>query len=98
MESEGKVTATQAKQVLAELLADGGDPAAIAAAHGFEALADDALESAVEAAIAAHPVEWERYVGGNQKLTGFFVGKVMAATNGRADGKAVTAALRSRLP
>jgi Asp-tRNA(Asn)/Glu-tRNA(Gln) amidotransferase B subunit len=30
------------------------------------------------------------------KLTGFFVGQVMEATNRRADGKAVTALLRQR--
>jgi aspartyl-tRNA(Asn)/glutamyl-tRNA(Gln) amidotransferase subunit B len=83
--------------VLAELLTKGGDPKAIAAEHGFEALADDVLEAAVDAAVAAHPREWERFAGGDQKLTGFFVGKVMAATGGRADGRAVTAALRSRL-
>ncbi|MGI8775889.1 MAG: Asp-tRNA(Asn)/Glu-tRNA(Gln) amidotransferase subunit GatB [Acidimicrobiales bacterium] len=98
MESERRVTATQAKQVLATLLAEGGDPAEIAAALGFEALADDVLESAVDAAVAAHSREWERLAGGDQKLTGFFVGKVMAATGGRADGRAVTAALRARLP
>jgi len=97
MESGRRVTATQAKQVLAELLAHGGDPEAIAAAHGFEALADDVLKSAVAAAIAAHPGEWARFAGGDPKLTGFFVGKVMAATGGRADGRAVTAALRARL-
>ncbi|MFN2606898.1 MAG: Asp-tRNA(Asn)/Glu-tRNA(Gln) amidotransferase subunit GatB [Acidimicrobiales bacterium] len=100
MEADRRLTPTQAKTVLAALLAAGGrgDPAAIAAAHGFEALADDALEAAVAAAVAAHPAEWERYVAGEQKLTGFFVGKVMAATGGKADGRAVTAALRSRLP
>ena len=31
------------------------------------------------------------------KLAGFFVGQVMAATRGKADGKAVTALLRERL-
>jgi aspartyl-tRNA(Asn)/glutamyl-tRNA(Gln) amidotransferase subunit B len=30
------------------------------------------------------------------KLTGFFVGQVMKATRGQADGKAVTALLRER--
>ncbi len=97
LESERRVTATQAKVVLAELLANGGDPAEIAAGLGFEAMADDALEAAVDAAVAAHPSQWERYAGGDQKLIGFFVGKVMAATGGRADGRAVTAALRARL-
>ena len=42
MEAAGELSATQAKAVLADLLAaGGGDPAAIAAAKGFEALADD---------------------------------------------------------
>jgi aspartyl-tRNA(Asn)/glutamyl-tRNA(Gln) amidotransferase subunit B len=97
MEAGGALTATQAKAVLAEMVATGGDPAEIARAKGFEALEGDAVAAAVDAAIAAHPGEWERYAGGEAKLGGFFVGKVMAATKGKADGKAVTAILRDRL-
>ena len=97
MEGEGRLTATQAKAVLAELVAGGGDPEDIAKAKGFEALGGDVVAGAVDAAIAAHPGEWERYAGGEAKLAGFFVGKVMAATAGKADGKAVTALLRERL-
>ncbi|MGH9179603.1 MAG: Asp-tRNA(Asn)/Glu-tRNA(Gln) amidotransferase subunit GatB [Acidimicrobiales bacterium] len=96
LEGAGRLTATQAKQVLAQLLAEGGDPEAIAAARGFEALGEDVLTGAVDDVIAAHPAEWERYKGGDQKVTGFFVGQVMKATAGKADGKAVTAALRAR--
>jgi aspartyl-tRNA(Asn)/glutamyl-tRNA(Gln) amidotransferase subunit B len=100
MESEGSLTPTQAKTVLADLVAAGGagDPAQIAAAHGFEALSRDCLEATVAEVLAAHPAEAERLRAGDHKLTGFFVGKVMAATKGRADGKAVTAILRERLP
>jgi aspartyl-tRNA(Asn)/glutamyl-tRNA(Gln) amidotransferase subunit B len=97
MEGDGRLTATQAKTVLAELVAGGGDPEEIAKARGFEALEGDVVAGAVDAAIAAHPGEWERYAGGEAKLAGFFVGKVMAATAGKADGKAVTALLRERL-
>ncbi len=93
MEGDGSLTATQAKQVLAEVLAGGGDPAAIARARGFEALGADTLAGVVDEVVAAYPAEWSRYVGGEQKLAGFFVGKVMAATRGQADGKAVTARL-----
>ncbi len=96
MEGEGRLTATQAKVVLAELVAAGGDPEEIARARGFEALGGDVVAGAVDAAIAAHPGEWERYAGGEAKLAGFFVGKVMAATAGKADGRAVTALLRAR--
>ena len=96
LEDEGRLTATQAKQVLAELLAGGGDPEAIAAARGFEAMGADALASSVDAAIAGNPAEWERFKAGDAKVTGFFVGQVMRATGGKADGKAVTALLRQR--
>jgi aspartyl-tRNA(Asn)/glutamyl-tRNA(Gln) amidotransferase subunit B len=100
METGGELTATQAKAVLAEMVATGDDPAAIAKAKGFEAMAADALSEAVDAVIAGHPDEWARFVEGDDKargkLTGFFVGQVMKATRGQADGKAVTALLRER--
>ena len=98
MESAGTLTATQAKSVLAELLASGGgDPAAIAEAKGFEALSGDSLVATVAGVVAAHPDEWGRYCDGDdndrKKLSGFFIGKVMQATEGKADGKAVAAEL-----
>ena len=96
LEDEGRLTATQAKQVLVDLLAGGGDPEAIAKQRGFEAMGADALAVAVDAAIAAGPAEWERFKAGDAKVTGFFVGQVMRATGGKADGKAVTALLRER--
>jgi aspartyl-tRNA(Asn)/glutamyl-tRNA(Gln) amidotransferase subunit B len=94
MEASGALTTTQAKAVLAELLANGGgDPAAIAAARGFEAMSEDSLSSTVAEVIAANPDEWARYCEGDdtdrKKLGGFFTGKVMKATKGQANGKAV---------
>jgi aspartyl-tRNA(Asn)/glutamyl-tRNA(Gln) amidotransferase subunit B len=96
MEAGGALTATQAKAVLAELVAAGGEPAAVAAARGFESMGDDALAAAVDAAIAADPGAWERFKAGDRKVTGFFVGHVMKATRGKADGKAVSALLAAR--
>ena len=98
LEVDGQLTATQAKAVLAELVAAGGDgdPAAIAAAKGFEAMGDDALASAVDEAIAANGPMWERYFGGEDKVIGALVGAVMKATKGKADGEAVTALLHER--
>ena len=96
LEQEGKLTATQGKQVLAKVMVEGGDPAGVADALGFRALAADALAATVAQVVAEYPREWERYVGGEDKLVGFFVGKVMAATGGNADGRAVTALLRQR--
>jgi len=95
MESAGSLSATQAKTVLAELLAaGGGDPAAIAKAKGFEAMSDDSLVATVAEAVAAHPDEWARYCDGEDKLAQVFIGQVMKATRGQANGKAVVAELQ----
>jgi aspartyl-tRNA(Asn)/glutamyl-tRNA(Gln) amidotransferase subunit B len=100
METAGELTATQAKAVLAEMVAGGDDPAAIAKAKGYEAMGADALAAAVDEVIAANADQWARFVEGDDKLRGkmaqFFVGQVMKATKGQADGKAVTALLRGR--
>jgi aspartyl-tRNA(Asn)/glutamyl-tRNA(Gln) amidotransferase subunit B len=98
LERDGKLTATQAKAVMAELVAAGGDgdPAAIAAAKGFEAMDTSALDAAVQAAIDAQPDAWAKYLAGDDKVAGAFVGAVMKATKGKADGKAVTALLHAR--
>jgi aspartyl-tRNA(Asn)/glutamyl-tRNA(Gln) amidotransferase subunit B len=96
LEAGGALTATQAKTVLQELVAGGGDPAAIAAAKGFEAMDDSALVAVVDQLIAENPDAFQRYQDGDQKVTGFFVGQVMKATQGKADGKAVTRLLQER--
>ncbi len=97
LELEGALTATQAKQVLAEIVAaGGGDAAAIAAAKGFEAMDSSELESMVDAAIAAQPDAWAKFCAGEGKAMGALVGAVMKASKGQADGKAVTALLDAR--
>ena len=88
----------QSKKVLEVLLNEGGDPASIAAALGFEAMDSGALDTLVDELIANNPAEWQRYCDGDQKVTQFFVGQVMKATQGKADGKAVNAALAARKP
>lgn len=96
METGGELTATQAKQVLTEMVETGQDPDAIATARGFEAMDTGALEALVDEAIAADPAAWEKYLGGDDKVAGAFVGYAMKATRGQADGKAFTALLRAR--
>ncbi len=96
MEARGQLSATQAKTVLAELLSTGGDPAAIAAAKGFEQLSADSLGGTVAGLIEANPDEWTRYRDGDDKLAQFFVGLVMRETRGQANGKAVIAELQAR--
>jgi len=97
MEAGGALSATQSKAVLAALLErGGGDPAAVAKEMGFEALSADTLGAVLDDVIAAKPDEWARFVGGEDKLQGFFTKEVMQATSGKANGKEVAAELRRR--
>ena len=96
MEQSGALAATQAKEILAVLMSDGGDPAAIAKAKGYEQMSSDSLGAIVDELIANNPDEWGRYKEGDDKLAGFFTGLVMKATQGKANGKAVVAELQAR--
>jgi aspartyl-tRNA(Asn)/glutamyl-tRNA(Gln) amidotransferase subunit B len=97
LEVDGALTATQAKAVLAELVANGGgDAAVIAKQRGFEAMDRSALEALVNEAIAANASAWDKFCGGEDRALGALVGAVMKASHGQADGAAATALLRSR--
>jgi aspartyl-tRNA(Asn)/glutamyl-tRNA(Gln) amidotransferase subunit B len=100
MEGNGDLTATQAKAVLAEMVATGGNPDDIAKAKGFEAMSSDALESIVDGVITANPDDWAKFLAADdkarKKLTGFFTGQIMKATQGQADGRAVNEILSRR--
>ena len=99
LEVAGTLTATQAKDVLADLVAaGGGDPAAIAAAKGYEALDTSALEAALDEALGDPKTAdaWQKYLAGNDKAAGAITGAVMRATRGKADGKALAALLEQR--
>jgi aspartyl-tRNA(Asn)/glutamyl-tRNA(Gln) amidotransferase subunit B len=96
METDGSLTTAQARTVLKEMLASGGDPDAVAARLGFEAMGADDLAAVVERVISEHAPEWERYRAGEDKLTGFFIGHIKTATDGNADLKAASALLRAR--
>ena len=99
LETNGVLTATQAKAVLAELVANnGGDAAGIAAARGFEAIDTSAVEGLVDAAIATDPDAWRKFCAGDGKAMGALVGLVMKSSKGKADGKMVTALLNQKKP
>jgi aspartyl-tRNA(Asn)/glutamyl-tRNA(Gln) amidotransferase subunit B len=100
METSGALTATQTKQVLAAMIETGRAPDEIAAERGYEAMESSQLEALVDQAIRDHPEEWSVFCGDDEKrrgkITGFFVGQIMKATQGKADGKAVTRLLLER--
>jgi len=97
LEVDGALTATQAKQVVADMIeAGGGDAVSIAAARGFEAMDTSELETMVDAAIAAEPDAWAKFCAGEGKAMGALVGQVMRASKGQADGKLVSQLLNTK--
>ena len=100
METGGELSATQTKEVLAEMVETGDAAADIAAAKGFEAMDSGELDGMLDSLIADHPDEWERYLSGDEgdqkKMAGFFTGQIMKATKGQADGKVINQLLGSR--
>jgi aspartyl-tRNA(Asn)/glutamyl-tRNA(Gln) amidotransferase subunit B len=92
-----ELSATAAKEVLAGVLAGEGEVRRVAEARDLLQISDEgALVAAVDAAIAGHPEEFARLRGGEQRLTGFFVGRVMQATGGKADPRRVGELIRER--
>jgi aspartyl-tRNA(Asn)/glutamyl-tRNA(Gln) amidotransferase subunit B len=93
-----RLTHGAAKEVLAELVSEGGDPAEIVEARGLAQISDSGeLEAAVERAIEDNPEAAERVRDGNVKAIGPIVGAVMKETKGRADGGEVTRLIRDKL-
>jgi glutaminyl-tRNA synthetase len=86
MVADGVVSRRAAKDVLAELVSTGGDPAAIVARDGLGVVGDDAeLEPVVRSVLDAWPEKVEAYRAGHHNLLGLFMGQLMKQTGGRAD-------------
>jgi aspartyl-tRNA(Asn)/glutamyl-tRNA(Gln) amidotransferase subunit B len=98
MVGEKKISHGSGKQVLATLVAEGGDPAAIVERDGLAQISDSGeLESIVAAAVEANPEAAEQIRSGNRKAIGAIVGAVMKETKGRADGGEVNRLIMEKL-
>ena len=95
---EGAIHGKIAKQVLDRVFSDDEDPEAIIAAEGWQQLTDRAqLGTIVDAVLAEHPAAIDQIRAGDTRPMGFLVGKIMKATDGRAEPRAVQQLLRERL-
>ncbi|MFM8604162.1 MAG: Asp-tRNA(Asn)/Glu-tRNA(Gln) amidotransferase GatCAB subunit B, partial [Cyanobium sp.] len=94
----GAISGKIAKEILPELLEQGGSPKAIVDERGLGMIRDPAAITAiVEELLAAHPEEVEAFRGGKTKLQGFFVGQLMKQTGGKADPKLAHQILNQKL-
>ena len=94
----GRITARNARELVGELVENGGDPEALVAERGLEAVSDTGtLEGVVDEVIAAHPEDVERLRGGEKKVLNFLMGQVMKRTQGKADPGTVRRILAERI-
>jgi aspartyl-tRNA(Asn)/glutamyl-tRNA(Gln) amidotransferase subunit B len=96
--ADGTVSGRLAKDIFAEMVASGGDPAAIVAAKGLRQVTDlAAIEAAIDTVLAAQADKVAEYRAGRDKLYGFFVGQIMRATQGKANPALVNQFLKKKL-
>ncbi|HKP98916.1 MAG TPA: Asp-tRNA(Asn)/Glu-tRNA(Gln) amidotransferase subunit GatB [Actinomycetes bacterium] len=87
----GTVSATAAKDVLAEMFSSEASPATIVERKGLAQISDTAeLEAVVERVVAANPDLAGKFRGGKRGVLGAMVGQVMRETRGRANPKLVS--------
>ncbi len=94
----GKISGKIAKEILPELLANGGSPTTIIEERGLGMISDpELITSIVNELLDSHPNEVEAFRGGKKKLQGFFVGQLMKKTGGKADPKLANQILTKKL-
>ncbi len=94
---DGSISAGAGKQVLDELVAQGGDPSQIVQDKDLALAGGDELGEIVERAMEQEADAVEKIRAGNPKAIGAIVGAVMRETKGRADGGEVQRLVREKL-
>jgi aspartyl-tRNA(Asn)/glutamyl-tRNA(Gln) amidotransferase subunit B len=87
-----------AKEVFEAMWSEGKGADAIIEAKGLRQITDaGAIESVIDAVIAANPKQLADFRSGKDKLFGFFVGQVMKATGGKANPAQLNDLLKTKL-
>ncbi len=95
---DGTISDRIARDVFGEMFRTGASPQSIVEAQGLRQIQDtDAIDAAIDTALAANPGQLEQYRAGRTKVLGWFVGQVMKATRGQANPALVNARLRQKL-
>ncbi len=87
-----------AKKVFEEMWQNGQEADVIIEKQGLKQVTDTgAIEKIIDEVIAANPGQVEEYLGGKDKLIGFFVGQVMQKSKGKANPGMVNELLKKKL-
>ncbi len=96
--NDNTISGKIAKQVLDAMFAGEGSADDIIAAKDLKQVTDSgAIEAMVDDVIAQFPKQVEEYLGGKDKMLGFFVGQIMKASKGKANPQQINQLLRQKL-
>jgi len=96
--ADNTISGKIAKTVFEKMWQKGQTADQIIDAEGLKQVTDSgAIEGLVDEVIAANPDQVAEYLGGKDKLIGFFVGKVMQASQGKANPGMVNQLLKKKL-
>ncbi len=96
--ADNTISGKIAKEVFDAMWAREGSADEVIEARGLKQITDSsAIEAVVDGVIAANPGQVAEYKAGKDKLIGFFVGKVMQETGGKANPAQVNAILKEKL-
>jgi aspartyl-tRNA(Asn)/glutamyl-tRNA(Gln) amidotransferase subunit B len=94
----GSISGSAAKQILAAIIQQDGDPRIVAERMNLLQIGDESqLETWVDEVLAENPDESARFVSGERRLQGVLVGLVMKKSGGRADPKKLSQLLAGRV-
>jgi aspartyl-tRNA(Asn)/glutamyl-tRNA(Gln) amidotransferase subunit B len=96
--ADGTISGAMAKEVFEFMLAEGASPETIVKEKGLVQVTDaSAIEPVVAEILSAHADQVAEYRSGKTQVLGFFVGKVMRATAGKANPKLVNDIIKKSL-
>ncbi len=96
--SQGKISSSAAKQVFKVMFEKGGEPDNIVQDMGLEQTSDvDAITSALDRIIEAHPKAVADYKAGQEKSFGFLVGQAMKELKGKGNPQMINELLKKKL-
>ncbi|MCW5699834.1 MAG: Asp-tRNA(Asn)/Glu-tRNA(Gln) amidotransferase subunit GatB [Rhodospirillales bacterium] len=96
--ADGTISGRIAKDVFEIMAESGSDAETIVTERNLKQISDSgAIEAAIAAIVADNPQQVDQFKAGNEKVIGWFVGRIMKATQGKANPQKVNELLRQRL-
>ena len=96
--NEKVISGKIAKEIFPEMMRTNKDPNEIVKEKNLVQISDPGeIETAIDKILSRNPKQVEEFLNGKEQVLGFFVGKMMKETNGKANPKIVNELLRKKL-